>query len=119
MKISNNTPIGDQYDLSGIINTTGGWGTGTLSTIYSDYFPKTVVEVKVDEETIEVIYVQRAKNKYTVYNSGLSNVNQIYNPDRTYKEIYGCKEGKLTLLKTIEGRIVPPTLKESYDFPKE
>jgi hypothetical protein len=59
---------------------------------------------------------------YTTINSTITiagGAQQVHNLDRVFKEVYGVVDGKLTLIKTIDGRIVPPTLEESYEFDEE
>jgi hypothetical protein len=51
--------------------------------------------------------------------------NEIYDigrpiPDKVWKEIYGVVDGKITLLKTINGRHEPShPVKEKITFPEE
>lgn len=94
-----------------VINCLG--NDGYVTTI-DQYYPKTIVDVKVTPETIEIIYIRRAMHGVTTttYN------NFIYNPDLVYKEIHGVKDGKLTLLNKITGNIIPPKLEETYEFPE-
>jgi len=100
--------IGSSIGCIGSTTTT----TGTNINL-NNYYEKEVKDVIVTEETIEIIYVQRAKFMYTTTLTLYSN----NSCDRTYKEIYGSRDGKLTLLKTVQGVIVPPkTIGESYEF---
>jgi len=95
----------------------GSWGTSTSS--WEPYGEKNVVDVKVDDETIEITYIQRALYSYTTINSSftIGGPQQSYhNPDRVFKEVYGVKDGKLTLVKTIQGRVIPPQPNETYEF---
>jgi len=42
------------------------------------------------------------------------------NPEKTWKEIYGIKDGKLCLLKKVEGVITPGYyVEEKVEFPEE
>jgi len=100
------------------VNIDNNGGTST-TTSWDAYGPKNAVDVVVTEETIEITYVQRALYSYTTINNSftIGGPQQTYhNPDRVFKEIYGVQEGRLTLVKTIEGRIVPPQLTETYEF---
>lgn len=90
-------------------------------TSYVDqYHPKELNDVIVTEETIEIIYVQRAKYRYSTYTItiGGNQSNNGYQPlDRTFKEVYGSRDGRLTLLKTVEGKVTPAhTVEESFKF---
>jgi len=41
-------------------------------------------------------------------------------PDKVWKEIYGIKDGKLTMFKTMEGKHIPKTIKhEQLIFEEE
>lgn len=92
----------------------------STSYMWDAYEPKKVVDVKVTNEVIEITYIQRAKFTYTTtINVSIGSRYQITNNDRVFKEIYGCSDGKLTLLKTVNGRINPPILEETYDFEGE
>lgn len=90
----------------------GSTSTGTY--MVDQYFPKEVKDVKITEETIEITYVQRARFTYT---TNVNIGNTFYCDDRTFKEIYGTRDGKLTLLKTIQGKVIPAhTVEESFEF---
>lgn len=122
----NKTPINGLFNVSNNIppfNFDSGINIASTSTYeISMYHPKTVVDCVVDDETITITYVQRAKYSYTTYclNVTISNSQvSVHNPDLVFKEVYGVRDGKLTLLKTIKGRIVPPQLEESFEFDEE
>ena len=92
----------------------------STSYMWDAYEPKKAVDVKVTNEVIEITYIQRAKFTYTTtINVSIGTRYQTANNDRVFKEIYGCSDGKLTLLKTVNGRINPPILEETYDFDGE
>lgn len=103
--------------------TTIGFGIGNnssvgTSTLYqvNMYSPKKLIDVEVNNETIMITYVQRAMFSYTTtYNT---TYNKTRTEDRVFKEIYGVKDGKLVLLNTIYGVIIPPKLEETYEFPE-
>lgn len=94
-----NINVGTTSDISGLMGITT---TSTAS--FSIYYPKTLVDARVTPETIELKYIKRARYTYTMSTFGT----QIHNPDIAIKEIYGCQDGKLTLLQTIQGRVQPP-----------
>lgn len=95
-------------------------GVSSPTFMLDAYEPKKAVDVKVTNEVIEITYIQRAKYSYTTtVNYSIGTQFQSSNPDRVFKEIYGCSDGKLTLLKTVNGRINPPILEETYDFDGE
>lgn len=102
------------------LDNDGGFSTGTY--IFDPYYPKSVVDVVVNADEIVITYIQRAMYSYTTINNSITIAGggqQIYNPDKVFKEVYGVKDGKLSLIKTVVGRIVPPTLTESYEFDEE
>ena len=98
------------------------YGRNTFSTstyVYDPFYPKTVVDVQVTPETIEITYIKRAMYSLTTYNNiSIGNSYDVANPDIVFKEIYGVKDGKLTLLNTVIGKIIPPKLEETYEFPE-
>jgi hypothetical protein len=94
-------------------------GLSTNTYVYNPYHPATVVDVQVTSETIEITYIKRVMYTYTTYNNiSVGNSFDVNNSDNVYKEIYGVKNGKLTLLNTVYGKIIPPKLKETYEFPE-
>jgi hypothetical protein len=122
--IDNKVPLHGNVNITDNANYNYANGLTNYSTStveISMYHPKTLVDAVVDEETITLTYVQRAKYEFTTYNHTLTLGAQFKyrNSDLVFKEIYGVRDGKLTLLKTINGRIVPPTLTESYEFDEE
>ena len=121
----NKTPlIGGTMDLTNVLigpgnDDYGRNGYSTSTYVYDPYHPKTVVDVQVLENTIEITYIRRAMYSITTYNNiSIGNSFDVSNPDLVFKEIYGVQDGKLTLLKTIEGKIIPPKLEETYEFPE-
>jgi hypothetical protein len=119
--VTNKTPLNGSSNVSNHTFDIGNTGTVTVNN-FNMYNPKTVVDVVVNAEEIVITYIQRALYSYTTINHTLTiagGVQQIYNPDKVFKEVYGVKDGKLTLLRTIDGRIVPPVLEESYEFDEE
>lgn len=102
-----NTTTNINY-LNGISNTTAN---------FSPYYPKELKDVIVTPETIEIIYVQRAMYSYTQSTFTIGGNYQSYTPDITFKEIYGCKDGALTLIKTVYGKVIPPReVPETFEF---
>jgi hypothetical protein len=102
-----NSASGTSALLLGTINRNS---LPNTTTNFSPYHPKELKDVIVTPETIEIIYVQRAMYSYT-------QSNYSYSSDITFKEIYGCKEGALTLIKTEYGKVVPPReVPETYEF---
>lgn len=80
------------------------------------YHGKNLVNAIVTLETVELHYIRRAKFTYTTNSFGY----QQYNADLAIKEIYGCQDGKLTLLKTVNGKVKPPyQVKEELVFDDE
>lgn len=123
----NKTPLTGTANANAIVTncTCGGnnlclCASTTAGTYVVDQFhPKELKDVIVSEETIEIIYVQRAKYTYnlTTITIGGNIPNGYYPADRTFKEVYGSRDGRLTLLKTVEGKVIPPqTLDESFEF---
>lgn len=121
-------PFADKVSTSGTSMSMNAFNTiningnsldfGSTSTAYWDsYYPKELKDVLVTPETIEIIYVQRAKYSYTTSNITINGGYTVHNPDRTVKEIYGTREGRLCLLKTVYGRVIPPReIPETYEF---
>lgn len=96
------------WDLNGLANTTAN---------LNPYYPKELKDVIVTPETIEIIYVKRAMYTYTQSTFTIGGNYQSYTPDITFKEIYGCKDGALTLIKTVYGRVIPPReVPETFEF---
>lgn len=81
-----------------------------------------LVEAQVKEDGVDLIYVHRSLNGYSSASISVStDGRQTFsstNSDFTTKEIYRIQEGKLVLVKTLTGTIVPPKLEESYEFPE-
>lgn len=123
MEESGNLKVNYENGLTtsnGAHNTT--YGIASTNVMFDLYYPKTVINAEVKTDVIIITYLQRARVKYTNsnINIGINNSCQIVNyNDRVFKEVYGVQEGKLTLIKTIDGRIVPPTLDETYEFDEE
>jgi hypothetical protein len=93
------------------------YGSSTSINTWDMYHPKELKDVKITSETIEIIYVERAKYSYTTTNITINGGYTVHNPDRTVKEIYGTREGRLCLLKTVYGRVIPPQeIPETYEF---
>jgi uncharacterized protein YceK len=96
------------------------FGSAGTTAGYDMYHPKTLVDASVTEETIELKYIQRAKYSYTQSNFTIAGNHYNYTPDLAIKEIYGVMDGKLTLLKTVTGRVIPPQeIAETLEFPDE
>jgi hypothetical protein len=93
--------------------------SGTVNSI-DMYYPKTLVDARITEETVELKYIRRAKYSYTQSSFTIAGGYQTYTPDIAIKEIYGCRDGKLTLLKTVQGRVIPPQdIPETLEFDDE
>lgn len=123
MNADNKTPLNGQMSAQnfGINNTNADYIT-TSSYNFDPYYPKSVVDVQVDVETIQITYIRRAMYSYTTINNTFTiggPQQEVHNPDIVFKEIYGVRDGKLTLLKTVHGRVIPPKLEETYEFDEE
>lgn len=127
---TNNIPLTGSAQIStsgltsgnGISNTTttnnsNFWLGSSITANVNPFYPKELKDVIITPETIEIIYVQRAMYSYTQTNFTMAGVYQVHNPDITFKEIYGCKDGALTLIKTVYGKVIPPRqVEESFEF---
>ncbi len=93
-------------------NSTSGTTTTTSFDCYGDQI---LVDVLIKETTIEVIYKRVSQITYTTTLAYHSSP-----PDKVWKEVYGVKDDKLALLKTIHGtHIKEQYIPESYDFDEE
>lgn len=126
MKTDNKTPLTCGAGIATALNFVS--IEGTTNTAHMDmYFPQTLVDAVVTAETIELKYIKRARYSYTsnqfyvgVGTGGYPNNYINSSPDIAIKEIYGCRDGKLTLLKTVQGRVIPPQeLPETLEFDDE
>jgi hypothetical protein len=98
--------------------------TGTSSSSSSSissmwqYNEKEIIGFKVCETTVAVSYRQRSNSTYTV---AIYRTDGNYSvPDRIWKEIYGLKDGRMTLLEVIQGRHVASyQVPESFEFDDE
>jgi hypothetical protein len=97
-----NTTCSNPINVIGNINI--GTSTSTTNGVDQMYYGKNLVNAIVTLETVELHYIRRAKFTYTTNSFGY----QQYNADLAIKEIYGCQDGKLTLLKTVNGKVKPP-----------
>ena len=87
------------------------------TTSMNQYYPRELKNVVVTEETIEITYIKRAAYSYTQTITIAGYGYPVSPPDIVIKEIYGTRDGRLTLLKTVEGKVIPPqSLPESYEF---
>ena len=81
------------------------WSTGTSTTtcIQNMYGQKQIISVVIKEITIEIAY--RESPNYMFTNTWWSG-NGYYSqpPDRVWKEIYGLKDGRMTLLEVVQGK---------------
>jgi len=108
------------------MNETTAGNVKWLGTTSSSYTPKgevTVISFKFDEQLQRIEVVFREKLPYTLtvctgwcdeygYHNSLS-----YTPDRVWKEIYGIANGRIALLKVINGTVTPSqTLPEEIEF---
>lgn len=102
---------GDWQEGIGITTTSS--GTGGLFTIDS-YGIKELVNVVVDSETITIFYKRAPTYSYTTWNGISSTTSPL---PQAIKEIYGVKDGKLTLIKTVVGVVKPAyNVPEHMDF---
>lgn len=86
-------------------------GTSTTSFSWPAYGEKRLVGVDVKNITIEIVYRQSSNITYA------SNYFNSSPPDRVWKEIYGLKDGKMSLLQIIEGKhIQEQHIPESIEF---
>lgn len=81
-------------------------GTNTIAWTSRDV-PK-VVHTEIWSDCIEVYFKQ----------SSIASVNGEPLPDRVYKIVYGCKDGKFHASEPIEGAVLPAT-GERYLFEEE
>jgi hypothetical protein len=73
---------------------------------------KILVSATVKETTIELLYRQEARYTYNT-----STFMPIKTPDKIWKEIYGLKDGRMTLLEVVSGKHIPAyNVPESYEF---
>lgn len=92
------------------LNSTGTSTTSSLA--WSMYGEKRLVRVDVKNTTIEIIYRQSSNIAYAI--AGYLNSSP---PDRVWKEIYGLKDGKMSLLQTVEGKHIQARhIPESIEF---
>jgi hypothetical protein len=100
-----NSTVSNPINVITNIGTTSiGTSTSSINGVDYMYHGKNLVNAIVTLETIELHYIRRAKFTYTTNSFGY----QQYNADLAIKEIYGCQDGKLTLLKTVNGKVKPP-----------
>jgi len=99
---------------SGIGSTVSiGNGTNTFS-VLSNYSEKRLIKVEVKETTIEIAYRESPNFTYCL---GYGNNTP---PDRVWKEVYGLKDGKMTLLEVIKGTHHQAyNVSESFEFDDE
>jgi hypothetical protein len=98
------------------------WGATTSTATYSPYGDKELLKVEVKDITVEISYKQKALYSYTINNNtGGAQCASSNNPlDRVWKEIYGLKDGKMTLLQVVQGKVVPAQyIPESIEFDDE
>lgn len=109
-----------QSNATNFVNT---WGASTTTSTYSPYGDKELIKVEVKDITVEISYKQKALYSYTNNNIHLGIAqNACSNTpiDRVWKEIYGLKDGRMTLLQIVNGKHVPAQyIPESYEFDDE
>ena len=87
--------------------------TNTYSVV-NNYTQKALQETKVDliEGIVEMIYKQ---TPYAYISNGFTT--DYNNQDLITKDVYGIKDGKLSLIKTIKGKFVPEEIiPEHFEF---
>lgn len=80
------------------------WASGTSTTSSWNpqmYGEKRIISVIVKEITIEISYRQSINYTYTI-STGI--YGYCSSPDRVWKEIYGLKDGRMTLLEVVQGK---------------
>lgn len=86
-------------------------GTGSYTINSSLYGEKRLVKVEIKDITVELSYRESVMYTYAVAGSN-STV-----PDRIWKEIYGLKDGKMTLLEVVQGKhILAYSVPERFVF---
>jgi hypothetical protein len=88
------------------MNTLTGSATGT--TIIDQWNFPTLIKTEEVGESIEFIYKQSPMFAYTTFPS-------TQPPDRVFKIVFSCKDGKWNKSEPIYGQIVPAT-DEYYEF---
>lgn len=75
------------------------------------YNNKQIVSFKFENGIIEVVFREPSNSMYC---------DTTPVPDKVWKEIYGCENGEIVLLKTINGKHEPKYfVKEQFIFPEE
>lgn len=119
MQNNNSTNASPNYhDGNGMftVNASNGlaFTTGTSTTSISSmwqYIEKEIIGFEVRETTIAVSYRQKSNSSFTV---AIYRTDGNYSvPDRVWKEIYGLKDGRMTLLEVIQGKH-----RQSYQVPE-
>ena len=100
--------------ISGMGLLSGGLTSGTVFESSLLHKPHTIVSCTLTSEgTIEVIRQYPSNMSYLTYPGTQA-------PDTVIKEIYGSVNGKIELIKQINGRHTPAhTVPESFDFDEE
>ena len=88
------------------MNTLTGSTTGT--SIFDQWSLGTLIKTEEVGESIEFIYRQSPMFSYTTYPP-------TQPPDRVYKIVFSCKDGKWNKSEPIYGQIIPAT-DEDYEF---
>jgi hypothetical protein len=98
------------------LSSTNGVNVASISTgtytigMYSD---KKIIDVQVKEITIEISYRESPNFTYCGYYNSTP-------PDRVWKEIYGLKDGRMTLLKVVQGKHNQAQhIPESFEFDED
>lgn len=95
------------------LNTSIPSSTGSINLNTCAYGEKQIVDVVVLETTIQITYRQQSNIILT------SNPPQI-GADQIWKEVFGMKDGRMTLLETIQGQHRPQyTVEEQFIFPTD
>ena len=95
----------------GVINLSGLNNTSTYQ--FDGYGAKQLIGAYVKETTIELAYRQQSNITYTGWPGQTA-------PDRVWKDVYGLKDGKMTLLKVVQGKhIQAQQIPESFEFDDE
>jgi len=112
--------------LDGYAQTTSGTGSGVLSVTGISLPDKKCVvtllesDFKFNENKIEITKREDCNPNgnftYALY-CGSSPCD--FSTHRVYKEIFGVVDGKIKLVKTVEGKIIPASKKEeSFEWPE-
>jgi len=108
-KINTGNPIVLTTNTTNPFNISSSIGTAT----FNMYSQREVIKVEIRETTIAIAYREKPNFTYAV--------NYASTPaDRIWKEVYGLKDGKMTLLEVIHGKHTPShNVQETLEFDDE